>query len=216
MKTGRQPVHQAGFGGAEINAGNAEGGKAQFPAPATNPFFQSVSIMHSADDTCREYGLPDEAATLALGAALAQVVTPAAVIYLEGDLGAGKTTLVRGWLQKVGAGETAKSPTYTLVEPHVTSGLNLYHFDFYRFTIPEEFLDAGLDEYFAEHGICLVEWPDRAAPYLPAPDLRVQLSLDGTGRRVRIASSSERGRAWLSKLPARLAATSSSLPLPPA
>ena len=172
--------------------------------------------MHPADDTCREYCLPDEAATLALGAALAQVVSPSAVIYLEGDLGAGKTTLVRGWLQKVGAGETAKSPTYTLVEPHVTSGLNLYHFDFYRFTIPEEFLDAGLDEYFAEQGICLVEWPDRAAPYLPAPDLRIQLMLEGAGRRVRVESASERGCAWLNQLPATLVAISSSSPQPPA
>jgi tRNA threonylcarbamoyladenosine biosynthesis protein TsaE len=170
--------------------------------------------MHPADDTCREYRLPDEAATLALGAALAQVVTLSAVIYLEGDLGAGKTTLVRGWLQKVGAGETAKSPTYTLVEPHVTSGLNLYHFDFYRFTIPEEFLDAGLDEYFAEHGICLVEWPDRAAPYLPAPDLRVQLSLDGAGRRAVLVPGSERGRAWLGQLPTLPVVTSSSSPPP--
>ena len=163
--------------------------------------------------------MPDEAATLALGAALAaslpQDLTPAAVVYLEGDLGAGKTTLVRGLLQKVGAGETVKSPTYTLVEPHVISGLNLYHFDFYRFSVPEEFIDAGLDEYFSESGACLVEWPDRAQPYLPAADLRIQLTLEGTGRRARLVADGNRGRQWLNALPASLAATSCTPPAPP-
>lgn len=178
--------------------------------------------MHAADDNCRQCVLSDASATLALGASLAvtlpQELTPAAVVYLEGDLGAGKTTLVRGLLQKVGAGETAKSPTYTLVEPHVVSGLNLYHFDFYRFSVPEEFLDAGLDEYFAESGVCLVEWPDRAWPYLPAADLRIQLVLDGSGRRARLVADSSRGRQWLSALtvalPDSLAATSCTPPAP--
>ncbi|MBA3032658.1 MAG: tRNA (adenosine(37)-N6)-threonylcarbamoyltransferase complex ATPase subunit type 1 TsaE [Gammaproteobacteria bacterium] len=199
--------------------------------------------MHPTDDTCREWSLPDEVATLALGAALAQGLMQLAVtgntpgrpkcflapwgedeaqrslrggiIYLEGDLGAGKTTLVRGLLRKVGFGGTAKSPTYTLVEPYVVSGLNLYHFDFYRFNTPEEFLDAGLDEYFAEDAVCLVEWPDRAAPYLPAADLRIRLLHDGPGRHASIESGSERGQQWLSALPTSLAATSSAL-LPPA
>lgn len=136
-----------------------------------------------------------------LGAHLPQILKPAAVVYLEGDLGAGKTTLVRGLLRKVGAGETAKSPTYTLVEPYVISGLNLYHFDFYRFSVPEEFLDAGLDEYFSDSGLCLVEWPDRARPYLPVADLRIRLSHTGNGRHARIEADSERGRQWLSALP---------------
>jgi tRNA threonylcarbamoyladenosine biosynthesis protein TsaE len=176
--------------------------------------------MHASDDTCREFALPDEAATRALGAMLAdclpKALRPAAVIYLEGDLGAGKTTLVGGLLRKVGAGETAKSPTYTLVEPHVVSGLNLYHFDFYRFNLPEEFLDAGLGEYFDDQGLCLVEWPDRAQPYLPAADLRIRLELDGAGRRASIAADSERGRQWLTRLSALApspAAISSASPL---
>jgi tRNA threonylcarbamoyladenosine biosynthesis protein TsaE len=164
-----------------------------------------MPIVHIADDNRREYALPDEAATLALGALLGAhlppTLKPAVVVYLEGDLGAGKTTLVRGLLRKVGAGETAKSPTYTLVEPYVISGLNLYHFDFYRFSVPEEFLDAGLDEYFSDSGLCLVEWPDQAQPYLPAADLRVRLSHDGSGRRASIEADSERGRQWLKGLP---------------
>ncbi|MEW6164065.1 MAG: tRNA (adenosine(37)-N6)-threonylcarbamoyltransferase complex ATPase subunit type 1 TsaE [Pseudomonadota bacterium] len=174
--------------------------------------------MHADDDTCREYALPGETATLALGALLADAMPkdlrPAAVVYLEGDLGAGKTTLVRGLLRKAGIAGSVKSPTYTLVEPHVISGLNLYHFDFYRFTVPEEFLDAGLDEYFADSGLCLVEWPDRARPYVPASDVRIRLELDGAGRHAHVDAASDRGRSWVSRLPPSLDATSCALPPP--
>jgi tRNA threonylcarbamoyladenosine biosynthesis protein TsaE len=167
-----------------------------------------MPIVHIADDNRREFALSDEAATLSLGALLGahlpQDLKPAVVVDLEGDLGAGKTTLVRGLLRKVGAGGTAKSQTYTLVEPYVISGLNLYHFDFYRFNVPEEFLDAGLDEYFADCGICLVEWPDRARPYLPAADLRIRLVHVGSGRQASIEAASERGRQWLRALPVSL------------
>ncbi|MBI4985467.1 MAG: tRNA (adenosine(37)-N6)-threonylcarbamoyltransferase complex ATPase subunit type 1 TsaE [Rhodocyclales bacterium] len=163
-----------------------------------------------------ELHLNSEADTLALGAALAREVGAGAIVYLEGDLGAGKTTLVRGWLRALGDTAPVKSPTYTLVELHEVSGLNLYHFDFYRFNQPEEYLDAGLDEYFAEQGICLVEWPDKAAPYLPAPDLRVQLALHAEGRHACVCAESERGRAWLAALTNSLppAATSSGSPPP--
>ena len=122
--------------------------------------------------------MPGEADTLALGAVLAAGLVPGMVIWLEGDLGAGKTTLVRGLLRAAGDSGPVKSPTYTLVEVHVVSGLNFYHFDFYRFNQAEEYLDAGLDEYFSESGICLVEWPDKAAPYLPAADMRIELRVE--------------------------------------
>jgi tRNA threonylcarbamoyladenosine biosynthesis protein TsaE len=157
--------------------------------------------------------LPDEAATLALGAALAPCAQAGLVVHLDGDLGAGKTTLVRGLLRALGDTGLVKSPTYTLVEIHVVSGLNLYHFDFYRFNQPEEYLDAGLDEYFASDGVCLVEWPERAAPYLPAPDLHIRLSVDGAGRAAHIDAGSERGKRCLTNS-ALLAAMSSSLPPP--
>ncbi|WIM05533.1 MAG: tRNA (adenosine(37)-N6)-threonylcarbamoyltransferase complex ATPase subunit type 1 TsaE [Candidatus Nitricoxidivorans perseverans] len=155
--------------------------------------------MHDLDLT-----LPDEAATLALGAALAACVLPGMVVYLDGDLGSGKTTLVRGLLRALGDAGPVKSPTYTLVELHAVSGLNLYHFDFYRFNQPEEYLDAGLDEYFSGKAVCLVEWPERAAPYLPAPDLRIRLAMRGAGREARIEAFGERGRRCLtnSALPA--------------
>jgi tRNA threonylcarbamoyladenosine biosynthesis protein TsaE len=145
--------------------------------------------------------LPDEAATLALGAALTANLAPGMVIWLEGDLGAGKTTLVRGLLRAAGVKEAVKSPTYTLVEVHVVSGLNFYHFDFYRFNQAEEYLDAGLDEYFSGSGICLVEWPDRAAPYLPAADMRIELRVaprdGGAGRTAEISATGARGRTCL-------------------
>jgi tRNA threonylcarbamoyladenosine biosynthesis protein TsaE len=137
--------------------------------------------------------LPDETATLGLGAALARGMTPGLVVYLDGDLGAGKTTLVRGLLRALGDAGPVKSPTYTLVELHAVSGLNLYHFDFYRFNQPDEYLDAGLDEYFSGEGVCLVEWPAQAAPYVPAADLEIRLSVLGSGRQASIATSSERG-----------------------
>ncbi|MCX7144921.1 MAG: tRNA (adenosine(37)-N6)-threonylcarbamoyltransferase complex ATPase subunit type 1 TsaE [Sulfuritalea sp.] len=145
--------------------------------------------------------LPGEADTLALGSAMARNLAPGMVVWLEGDLGAGKTTLVRGLLRAAGDSGPVKSPTYTLVEVHVVSGLNFYHFDFYRFNQAEEYLDAGLDEYFSGSGICLVEWPDKAAPYLPPADVRIELCVEpgatGDGRTVRIAAESEKGRTCL-------------------
>ena len=137
---------------------------------------------------------------------------PGMVIWLEGDLGAGKTTLVRGLLRAVGDRGPIKSPSYTLVELHVVSGLHFYHFDFYRFNQPEEYLDAGLDEYLAGSGICLVEWPGKAAPYLPAADIQIELRIEPSasmhGRTARISAASARGRECLAGV------MSSSLPRP--
>ena len=144
--------------------------------------------------------LKDEAATLALGAALAPRLSPGMVITLEGDLGAGKTTLVRGLLRALGYGNKVKSPTYTLVEVHVVSGLNLYHFDFYRFNQAEEYLEAGLDEYFQGDGVCLVEWPDKAGAYLPQPDLRIRLCVEGEARTAELHAFSDKGAACLTNL----------------
>ena len=145
--------------------------------------------------------LADEAATLALGVRLAALLRPGMVVWLEGDLGAGKTTLVRGLLRAVGETGPVKSPTYTLVEVHPISGLNFYHFDFYRFNQPEEYLDAGLDDYFSAAGICLVEWPDKAAPYVPAADIRIELRVPpgatAGGRIANITAAGERGRECL-------------------
>ena len=156
--------------------------------------------------------LADETATLALGAALAPCLSAWLVVYLDGDLGAGKTTLVRGLLRASGDAGPVKSPTYTLVEIHAVSGLNFYHFDFYRFNNQEEYLDAGLDEYFDGSGICLVEWPARAEPYLPAPDLVVRLAVDGARRIGDVRATSPRGERCLTNFVPPVALPSSTPP----
>ena len=146
--------------------------------------------------------LADESSTLFLGGTLANALiknASGALIYLSGDLGAGKTTLSRGILRGLGFPGRVKSPTYTLVELYVVSKLNLYHFDFYRFGDPEEWQEAGFRDLFNETNICLVEWPEKAGDLLPSPDLRIVLKSTLTGSRVvHLAAFSPRGLEILS------------------
>lgn len=161
-----------------------------------------IEILHPADDsgTPLSAHLGAESDTEAAGAALARALHAGLVIYLRGDLGAGKTTLVRGVLRALGHAGKVKSPTYTLIEPYIVSRLNLYHFDFYRFAVPEEYLEAGLDEYFAGDGVCIVEWPDKAAPYIASADLEIRLTLASPGRRLEASALTEAGRTCISTL----------------
>lgn len=98
------------------------------------------------------------------------------VVTLRGELGSGKTTLVRGLLRARGVSGPVKSPTYALVEHYPVSSLYFYHFDFYRFTNPNEWDFAGMSDYFGDDAVCIVEWPERVAGLLPAPDLALSLS----------------------------------------
>jgi len=132
-----------------------------------------------------------------LGQTLAQSLVPGIRLYLKGELGSGKTTLVRATLRALGVTGPIKSPTYALVELYVVSRLHLYHFDFYRFRDPLEWRDAGFDEYFADSGVCLVEWPERAADQLPAPDIEILLGFSGAGRDAQITANSEAGTKCL-------------------
>jgi tRNA threonylcarbamoyladenosine biosynthesis protein TsaE len=145
--------------------------------------------------------LPDPAATEALGHALAAGAQAGRVLHLRGELGAGKTTLVRGLLRALGYAGRVKSPTYTLVEPYELSSLHFYHFDFYRLKNQEEWEQAGFREYFNAQSLCVVEWPERAGELLPAPDVELTLRFAGEARRARIEARSEAGRQWLSSLP---------------
>lgn len=145
--------------------------------------------------------LADEVATLALGARLAQAIGTGQTVYLHGDLGAGKTTLVRGLLHGLGHVGKVKSPTYTLVEPYIISGLNIYHFDLYRFNDPEEWDAAGFRDYFNPESVCLVEWPEKAREVLPDPDLDIELSPQAGARVVKLIANTDAGRQTLKALP---------------
>jgi len=144
--------------------------------------------------------LPAEADTLALGAAVAAGLRPGMVIYLRGDLGAGKTTLARGILHALGVTERIKSPTYTLVEPYNISSLYLYHFDFYRLQRPDEWVDAGFRDYFSSGAVCLVEWPEKAGAQLPAADMTIDLATAGDARKATLSADTEAGINCLRRL----------------
>ncbi len=142
-----------------------------------------------------ERQLRDSAATETAGAALAGVLTPGdLVLYLEGDLGAGKTTLVRGLLRGLGHRGHVPSPTYTLVEPYELGGFSLRHMDLYRLADPEELAYLGIREMT---GILLVEWPERGSHFLPGADLLIRLAVAvaGEGRNLKTEAFSDLGRA---------------------
>lgn len=155
-----------------------------------------------------EAHLPDEAATLALGAAIAPCIEPGLSIHLRGDLGAGKTTLARGVLRGLGHRGAVKSPTYALVELYRLSRLDLHHFDFYRFHDPREWSDAGFRESFGGSTVTLVEWPERAGKLLPPQDVAITLIPSGDGRIASFTACSPRGQVMLDCLAPRLASPS--------
>jgi tRNA threonylcarbamoyladenosine biosynthesis protein TsaE len=144
---------------------------------------------------------PDETATAAFATQLAAALTRAnlnACIALHGDLGAGKTTFVRHLLRALGVEGRIKSPTYAVVEPYTVREGEVWHFDFYRFSDPREWEDAGFRDIFASPGLKLCEWPQNAAGVMPTPDLEVDLQVDNTEQRqVRISALTLRGQALL-------------------
>jgi tRNA threonylcarbamoyladenosine biosynthesis protein TsaE len=144
--------------------------------------------------------LDSAAATEALGARLAGTLAPGCVLYLHGELGAGKTTLARGLLRALGHCGTVKSPTYTLVEPYQLNGWRLFHWDLYRLADPEELEFLGMRDQLDGEAVLLIEWPERGRGELPAADLEVMLAYAGEGRSCRLEARSPTGQVMLAGL----------------
>ncbi len=149
-----------------------------------------------------EIQLANEAETVAAGERLGRCLEMATVVYLDGDLGAGKTTFCRGVLHAYGHTGAVKSPTYTLVEPYELAAVTVYHFDLYRLGDPEELEYMGLRDYFSDDSIALIEWPQRGAGVLPSPDIQVNIEQQGVGRRLVVQALSERGRRIVTQIKA--------------
>jgi tRNA threonylcarbamoyladenosine biosynthesis protein TsaE len=144
-----------------------------------------------------------ESDTEALGARLARtrpVSGELAVLFLAGELGAGKTTLARGLLHCLGAAGAVRSPTYTLVELYALAGVTVVHADLYRLRDPQELEDLGLRDWAQPGYLWLIEWPERGAGHLPAPDLRVCLSVQPAAHHIEVTAASALGTHWLGRL----------------
>lgn len=143
-----------------------------------------------------EIYIEDEAAMIRFGHALAEQTAGHGVIFLHGDLGAGKTTLSRGIVRGLGHQGSVKSPTFTLVEPYEIGDIRVWHFDLYRLSDPEELEYLGIRDYFADDDLCLIEWPQQGKGYLPQPDLEITIKAHNDGRFVRLSPLSTRGKSW--------------------
>lgn len=144
--------------------------------------------------------LADEQAMSDFGARIARITEGHGLIFLEGNLGMGKTTLSRGIIRGLGHVGAVKSPTFTLVEPYEIDTIRAFHFDLYRLVDPEELEFLGIRDYFEDDALCLIEWPDKGAGFLPKPDLTITISPQDSGRSLKILPRGSRGEAWCAAL----------------
>lgn len=148
----------------------------------------------------KEIYLANEEATVALGAELGKVIPAGAVIFLDGTLGAGKTTFCRGVLHSFDYSGPVKSPTYTLVEPYELAQRTIYHFDLYRLGDPEELEYMGIRDYFSAEAICLIEWFEKGEGVLPQADILVKVVPKGEGRSVTLCGLTTNGMNWVNNI----------------
>lgn len=144
--------------------------------------------------------LSTEEDTFSFSAALAKAIDDGAIIFMQGQLGAGKTTFTRGFLRALGIQDKIKSPTYTLVEPYEIANKNIFHFDFYRLHDANELEHLGLREYFAQQNICIIEWPEIAMSLIPEPDLICLLQIANNGREIKMSAHTPRGEKIIKRL----------------
>lgn len=142
----------------------------------------------------------DADAQEALGRDLAAALQGRGTVYVQGDLGIGKTTLTRGILRGYGHQGAVKSPTYTLVEPYELADVTVYHFDLYRLTDPEELELLGIRDYCRPDTLAVIEWPERGQPLLPPPDVIITIHSQGEGRELSLLAKSDCGRSVLKRL----------------
>ena len=147
-----------------------------------------------------EAKLSNPEATRSLGRVLAHALGGPATVHLRGDLGAGKSSLVRAWLRELGVEDDVRSPTYTLVESYEVASMPVHHLDLYRLGGPEELAAAGLMETLAEPGLIFIEWPEKGGPHLPLPDIEIELEYAGEGRRVTVLGRSPAGDELAARL----------------
>ena len=153
----------------------------------------------------QRFYLHDEAQTRQLGAMLARYRPDSALIHLSGDLGAGKTTLTRGFVQACGHPGQVKSPTYTLMESYALPDVTIHHLDLYRLSDPEELEYLGIDELENPRTIVMVEWPERGEGVLPAPSLTLQIAHRPNGREVTAIAHNPEAETWLAQVAAHFA-----------
>ncbi|SDR81827.1 tRNA threonylcarbamoyladenosine biosynthesis protein TsaE [Halopseudomonas xinjiangensis] len=147
-----------------------------------------------------QWFIEGEEAMQRFGAEIGAALLWHGVVYLDGNLGAGKTTLCRGLVRGAGHAGAVKSPTFTLVEPYELEGASIFHFDLYRLNDPEELEFLGIRDYFEGHSLCLIEWPEKGKGLLPSPDLKITIAAEGTGRKLSVESYSAHGLAACQRL----------------